>query len=424
MAKRVSDEPAEAVPAARRRRLLLLMGLAAAAVAAGWFAGPWWVAARASTSLEDRRPEDALDWLDRGERWFGTHAETAALRVRALRKAGRAAEFAETLSAAQEAGVDAERLRREVVFAKASGGGFAEVVGELPALLEDPRGDEREILESFANGAVANYRIEEAEPLIEAWRSRFPGDPRADLLAGRVEEHKGQWDAAVALYEAALENEPGYGPAAYNLARVKLNRKKPEEALSAYETAAAWPGCELPAAAGRAHCLRLLGRPNEARDALAMLKDADPAEAERQFRRVGQTALAARTAYLAELGRIELEAGNPAAAADLLGRAVEANPRDQTLRYLLSRALTADGRAEEAGPHLDFYKEASAATGRLDGLMERLRADPKDADLRAEIGAIFLKYLSEPQGRVWLKSALAYDPDNEAAQDTLRGAGG
>ena len=397
-------------PSGRRRWPLVVAGLLLA-VPLLWWGGVRLATLQGEAALQARHPERAVRWL----RWAGylgdRSSERQLLLARAYRKAGDIPAFQTTLESAVVAGLDAERARRETILAMAQGGRVSEVESELSRLLLDPAEDGREILEAFTNGYIAGYRIEEATPLMDAWAAEYPDDPKVYLMQGRVEEHKGRWDDAVAAYERAMAVAPGYGPAAYNLARIQLKRKQPEEALQSYRVAGEWLDDDTPAVVGMAHCYRMLNKTEEARALLTpLLERGDSAAARRAFGKVGQTSESARTAVEGELGQVELAAGNYDEAVRLLSAALEQNPLDQTLHYMLARALSGAGRKDDAGPHLTFYREASAATAELDKAMEALRNDPNNADLRSQIGRTFLEYLSVNQGLVWLNGALTFDP--------------
>ena len=65
-------------------------------------------------------------------------------------------------------------------------------------------------------------------------------------------------------------------------------------------------------------------------------------------------------------------------------------------------------------------QKSQAAITRLDECFDLLQKDLTNAELRAEIGEIFLEHISENQGIVWLKNALYYDPDNQRATQALK----
>ena len=122
--------------------------------------------------------------------------------------------------------------------------------------------------EAFANGFLGSYQLEQAEAVLTVWIRQFPADPQAHVVAGRLQEHRGDWDAALASYEAALQHVPGFGPAAYNAARIYLNRNQPESALRLYQSASLWLLDDTPARVGIATCYRLLSQTSQAKETL------------------------------------------------------------------------------------------------------------------------------------------------------------
>ena len=396
------------------RRWPAVAAVAALLAGAALTAGPAAESAGRSR-LEARRPSDAARWFARAVA-LGAGDDVRLLLARARRQAGDAGGFAEALKTAEQAGVSTEAIARERLLAAAHAGRLDGVEDRLDDLLITAGDDGRVVVEAFANGYIANYRLDEATRLLDLWAEAFPDDPQERLVRGRLLEHKGEWDAAAALYREAAD--AGHGPAAYNLGRLLLNRNDPAAAGEAYRGAARWLDDDAPAAVGLAHCLRTQGRRAEARaviEPVVARGGGSPAA----FAQVGLPPAAAASAALAELAQLETAVGNHAEAADLLTRAVERSPKDQTLHYLLGRSLAASGRSDEASEHLAYFERASEATERLDKLMERLRADPSDAGVRAEIGGVFLEHLSESQGRTWLRSALRIDPGNAVAHRLL-----
>lgn len=373
----------------------------------------------AEAAFAERRPGEALGWLDVARRWGTETPRVQILTARAHRKLGDLNEFRQTLETAIDNGVDVGQADRELALAKASAGRVDDVAEQLPDLILNSDGDGREICESFVNGYIANYRIEDAQPLLDIWQRDYPDDPQVYLMRGRVEEHKGNWQGAKELYRESLMRSPGYGPAAYNLARVYLNEKDTEQALKQYRVAAEWLNNPAPALIGVAHCNRLLRRPDVARETLTPLLDVDADDMAHAFRQVGQTADAADVAVDAEMGQIELAAGNFEAAVEYLEGAVERSPQNHSLRYSYGRALAGCGRTDEAAEHIEFFRVAEKKLARLSVLMEQLRGDSSDADVRSEIGQVFLEYISENQALVWLHSALTFDADHVATHRTL-----
>lgn len=419
----LSDAVPEPTPTPRGRKAARRWAVRAAVLAAAAF-GLWLAAVplatrRAESLLTARRPAAAAGWADFAHAIGGRSERLLLTRARARRHARDIAGMNAALTQAEASGADPQRVRLEKILAAASVGRLREVEAELPRLLVDYPRDGRDVCEAFAGGYIAAYRVREAAPLLRAWREAYPDDPQAYLLQGRVDEHAGDWDSAADLYEKALEVDPRYGPAAFNLARVHLNRNDPAAALEHYRAAVASLADDTPAAVGEAQCLRRLGRLREAEAVLRGRPTAATDASRRAFAAVGQSAEAAETAVAAERGHIAAAAGRTDEAAEHFAAAVAANPKDQSLRYVLAQTLSRLGRAEEAREHMDAYVRAREATAGLSELLERVAARPGDADLRAEIGRTFLENLSEQQGLIWLHSALAHEPDHQAANRAL-----
>jgi DNA-binding NtrC family response regulator len=72
---------------------------------------------------------------------------------------------------------------------------------------------------------VTDRRLEEARAVAQEALSVDPGRPDAYNLLGALLECRGEWVEAQKYYRAALEIEPGYRPAAANLARTSALHK-------------------------------------------------------------------------------------------------------------------------------------------------------------------------------------------------------
>ncbi len=72
---------------------------------------------------------------------------------------------------------------------------------------------------------VTDRRLEEARAVAQKALSVDPGRPDAYNLLGAFLECRGEWAEAQKYYRAALDIEPGYGPAAANLARTSSLHK-------------------------------------------------------------------------------------------------------------------------------------------------------------------------------------------------------
>lgn len=364
---------------------------------------------RARCALTGRKVGVALHWLAVAE-WFDPkNPDTAFLRARAYRKLGEMERVAQQLQHALDLGCPPERVRREQSLALAQSGSLDEVEKQLVDMFVDPRGDEAEICEAYVNGCMRNYRFAEAHKILNLWEADFPGDPQPNFLRARIFEHFSRFDRATSEYLRALEKHPGHAPAAYGLGRVALTQDKPGEALKYYRLCETNMSRKGPARVGIAACLRRLERTDEARRILRQVSRLPPESLAAAFRDVGDKRETSRTAVDAELGRLELAAGNFDNAARLLRKALEGNPRDWQIRYSLATALQRLGETDEAKSEFDRVRNTKAVLGKVDDCLVALMTDPGDVESRYTLGEIYLKYLSEDQGVVWLQSVLHYD---------------
>ena len=364
---------------------------------------------RARDALSKRKAGAAIRWLAVSQ-WFDSkNAETAFLLARAYRKQGEMDRVAQHLQRALDLGCPPDRVHREELLAQAQSGNLDEIEKRLAKLFVDPQGDAVEICEAYVNGCMRNYRFAEAHKVLNLWQADFPDDPQPHFLRARIFEHFSRFDRAKSEYSRVLEKHPGHAPAAYSLARVTLTQNKPNVALEYYRLCEANMSNKGPARVGIAACLRRLKKTDEARRILQQVSRQPPEELAAAFQDVGDKEEISRTAVNAELGRLELSAGNLDEAARRLRMALEDNPRDWQIRYSLATALQRSEKTDEAKSHFDRVRRTKAALGKVDDSLVALMTNPGDVESRYLLGKIYLEYLSEDQGVVWLRSVLHYD---------------
>jgi Flp pilus assembly protein TadD len=392
--------------ASNRRRLRRLL-LAAAAIGLllwcfrGWLAEvPKWQARRA---LAGRDAAQALRWLERAEHLRPGDGEIEFLRARAYRKQGDLDKDRRHIEKAWELGYSVERLQREQILAQAQAGQLREAEPHLSRLLTDLQGDAAEICEAFVNGYVLNYRFADALRLLESWSSDFPRDPYPHFVRGRILVQLSQWAQAESAFRRSWELQPGNPELACALADALLELNRPEDALSWFEAALPGASTAFEARVGQAKCLRALGRPDEARNALRQLSTAD--------RR--------RPAAAVALARLELEDGQAGQAIEILEAARSRSPTDPEVRHALAGALRAAGREDEAREHFEWFSEAQVELVRARQLSEEISKKPADIETRLEVAGILLKYGRGEDAVRWLHSVLNLDPGNTAAHRLL-----
>lgn len=392
-------------PPSPRRRVLPAVVLVALAGVAGWQGwgrvSAWVDFRRGRAALERGDAAEARRRLDRAVAVWPNDPETHFLAARAARKDGDPAAAAVHLKDARRLGWPDDEVGPELVLADLRAGRVDE-----PALLRLAAAghpDTPDILAVLVPGYLAAYRVAEAEPLSKQWVDHRPGAAdawrlRADILRrlGRKAEAR---DAAREAVRLAPDDRPGR----LKLARLLLETRQPPDEADAVlaPLAVADPGPEalvLLAAVRQAQ-----GRAGEAAAVLDPLL-AGPAPDPR--------ALHLR-------GKIDLEAGRPAAGLPFLRRAAERDPSDPELLYTLAQCLRQTGPPDEAAAAEERWKRCSADVGRVSELGRAIAASPADPDLRREMGELFLRNGRDADGVRWLESALKVRPDHAPAHRAL-----
>jgi Flp pilus assembly protein TadD len=324
------------------------------------------------------------------------------------RKLGRLNETAQHLRLATERGYDPAAIEREAWYADAQAGALALLESHLAELLIT--GDDApEICEAFVHGCLLTYRLDDALRILKLWQADYPADPQPHYLRGRILEHRVDLEQAAVEYREALRLAPRHAPAAFNLGRVLLTQQHPAEALIQYQHCARDLYDPQPGLIGMARCLRLLGRFDEARQRLQQALESPRARLDVAYRLVGEPLEKAQAEAIAELGEVELAEEHYAEAEQHLRAGLAVNPHNWRVRYSLATTLRQQGKRDAAGEELRQVEETKQALAECDLLMDRLRRNPADVEARLHVGKVFLKYVSENQGLIWLQSVLTYN---------------
>ncbi len=402
-----------------RRWLHLIAGIAVVGLVAIWWTGALaiWPRHQAQQAIHEGRLDEA-ETLIRRALWIdGGSAESYFLLARIQRKLGSLPEFVDSLDEAVEQGLSRERAERERLLAQAQSGQIAETQAELDYWLlhaEDAEGPE--LLEAYVNGCLVSARLNEAGVLIDGWEEAFPADPQPNYYRARMLMYTREHEQAAEQLRRALEKRPEHHAAAYLLGQVLIQQNKIDEALVYFQQSTEMHYNAAPLIA-EAKTLRTLGRVDEARTVLQGVIELPEEELRLSYRRVGDRYEGAPAHF--ELGNLESALGNHEAALPFLEEALRANPRDLTARYAYGISLRGVGRVDEAAVELATVSDARQELVEVDGLADRVAADPTLVEERVRIGELYLTYESQLTGEYWLKTALVRDPDNPRAHALL-----
>lgn len=360
-------------------------------------------AERASLLLE--RPWRLARWLNPV-----AGAEIAFLRGVANRRSGKLDAALECFTLADNYGWSKLDLRREKLLVLFQSGRIDQAGPQLESLLADTLDNDaaEEIYDCLVHGYLAEYRIAGARVCLEYWLDWRPNAVKPRMLRAELfsflEDHK----RAAEEYETVLRLAPDEYDAHLLRAEALLKLRGVEDALAEYRWCAARRPHEGVARLGVAICQRQMGQIDEARHSLALASDYCRLDTK-------QEAL-----LLAERGQIALlEQGKEQEAVADLTRAVELSPISPAYRYALGSALLRVGQRESAEHHMRKWKELQEHTERLADLEHAILTNPRDADLRYEIGLLLSKQGYEKESFAWWSSALRYAPNHRRTHEAM-----
>jgi tetratricopeptide (TPR) repeat protein len=406
--------------ASRGKRLVWIGSIVALVVAIGlaWWFGAAVCVGRAGAALLAQEWPAVEAWTAHARMLGPRNPQVVLWSARVSRKLGRYADMDRHLEEARLLGVPGRRIELERWLAESESGHIQNLRRELGDLLLKGE-DLPAICEAFARGCVSAYRLDDAESVLSTWQADFPNDPQPHFLRGRLLEHRSNLEGAASEFLAALDKAPRHGPAAFNLARIRIGQQKIEEALALYRLAGPSLPDPQPALVWEARCLRELGKLDEARKVIERALARPAGRLEEAWRLSGERSETALAQAAAERGQIELDSDKPEEAEHWFARAVEANPYDWRVRHSHAAALRQLGRTQEAAAETARVEATQAALGACDRLIDQLKKQPDDVAARFEVGKMLLEHVSPNQGLVWLNSVLSYERDHVATRELL-----
>ena len=393
----------------RRRTRQLLVASVLLLIVGMWGARPalvnyeiW----RGRSALDSRDVKSAIVYFQQAEKFDPNRAETHFLLSRAYRKLGRLERVRHHIDRARQLGYDVDKLRREQWLALAQAGQLAEAEPHLEQLLIDVGNDGAEICEAFVSGFDLNHRIEEALQWTVPWIADYPNDPQPHVRQGKIHAVTQRHKQAERDFRRALELDPDFSDAAYELGEVLLTSNNPQSALQFFQRCRSGridTEKRLLAQIGEAQCLKRLGDSNRAYESLAEVLKANPDHPK----------------ALLEMGRLQTERGLHKDGLRYLRLAFGRNSGDVEVRYALAIALRGTGKIEEARSHFEYATKARRALLQASQLRIEVAKNPSNVEARSKIGKIYLEYGLPESGIVWLQSVLNYQPHHRATLQAL-----
>jgi tetratricopeptide (TPR) repeat protein len=374
----------------RATRLITVAVMFAALFAGGSYYATTYPLNEAKANLSNHKLGIAQEWITFAQKIpFVKKSEIHFMTARLERRKGNYRQMSKYLVLAQKAGYDTEMIARERTLASAQSADLDKARPQLSKLLEDPRGDEREICEAYVIGFLQFKLLDPAIQLVRAWQQDFPGDARPHYLEGIIHKSIRDNKKAEQCYLNALKIDPKYYAAAMDIAEVLLELKNTERALQYLKLAEEDPLLLIDSYVAQAHCYRMLGQTDKAEKILRIVLQKTPGH------------------YAAsnELGRILVVDRRYAEAIPLLQPIVDNDALLTDPRQSLAMALRGEGRLEEAQAHFDAVEDIKNHLATANQMAETISPGPESIDDRLTIAQLFWSYGSEQDAMVWMRTA-------------------
>jgi Tfp pilus assembly protein PilF len=336
--------------------------------------------------------------------WWFRPGDVRLLQARTARLAGHNDQAAALLHECRELGVADESLELEHELLRALQGDLASVEGALVSRVRQGHSETGAILEVLAPLYLKSYRLPLARECIRRWLEREPNRLQAWILSAQVNERLRSREDTFASYRHVVELDPENLPARLTFAGLVCEHDGPRQALAHFDYVRNRRGDTPEVLVGLAHCRRLLNETDQAR-------------------RLLDKALALRPrngSALAERSRLAFQSESAAQAERWFRRAVEVMPFEKDVVYGLYQCLEQLGQRQEAEEVSARLKRIDADLERLAGLTRQLAHDPRNPDLRCEMGLILMRNGQEAEALRWLESALLEDPEDAGTHQALQ----
>ncbi len=352
--------------------------------------------------LDTHNAKRALELLQTVEK-HANCKKTQFLLARANRRLGRLDDVRKHLNAAEEMGYSPAAIELEKWLTQAQSGHVSSVLPQLREYLATSNTDVQEVCEALVNGYLRNYRFEEAAHWLEAWEGDFPQEAQPHFCRGALWQHFDRLPDALKEFRRAVELEPGRTDVRLELGRVLAGLHQYDRAILQLQRCLEDDPQNSDVLAALAGCFLLQGELERPRKIYQQLLTRNPKD----------------FSALWGLGQLALSDGNCQEAIDWLEKALNQQPRNQSVHHTLATALQACGRPEEAKVHHAFVEEATQALARVRLLVEQVQKQPDSLEPRYEIGVTLLQYASASDGIAWLYSALEIDPQHTKTHQAL-----
>ena len=298
----------------------------------------------------------------------------------------------------------------------------------IPAFEEALRLDDKawDARFNLAEALVGKGRRKEAGEQLRLLIQQRPHSAPAHNALGTLLQEQGEFEAAAAEFKTALDSDPRFVLAAYNLAEVLMAQKRYLAAIAYLQNALKTNpppdlAGQLQVALGAAYGEN--GESDKAIETLRSVIKSHPDLAEAHFNLAVVYARKGTVGYATAIAEYQ--------------KTLQLNPRDDDARFSLAKVLTNLGKFNQAIPYLRGYIQhrpqdaqgyrllgsAYADSGQLAQASEVLeraeKLDPRNYDVRYDLGMVLAKLGRTDRAIEQFEAAKRIDPDRAEAHYQL-----
>ncbi len=389
------------------RRLLqaaVVAGLLVAVAWPSWYHWQAWRQWRAATAAIDREEwAAALEHLQPCQQYWKRDPQVHLQLARLYRINGQPEAARRHLQEARRRDAPPEVVELEDALQR-YWAGEESVEPYLLARLHDDPAAARWVLPVLVPRMFALFRLQEAGYLSAMWVEQSPHSPEAWRFRAEILTRLHPDESAITAWRTCISLAPHRPEFRRGLASLLLHKRLHlAEAREQLQTLLVYTPGDRQAQWMLAECYLLEGNTAAARRCLEELPAApdDPQ-------------------FLLLRGQLALHEGRPHQAAEDLQASVARDPSSPTAWYTLLQALQQVGadpatlRAAE-----ERWRQCDADLRRVGQLVRQVSEQPRDPELRRQIGELFLRHARDEEGLRWLQSALHVQPGHAATHRTL-----
>ncbi len=368
----------------------------------------WRAVDLAHQSLYRSDPEDLIAMVEPLHEARPADAEVTYMLAVANRRSGKTVRAQQLLQEALKLGWPRKDIQRQQYLIRLQSGEIKETEDYLRSLIASgyPDDEAAEIYECVARAYLGNMQIGEVNAVVWHWLQWQPDAIQPRMIKAELFDSLHDSRGKIQEYEDILRIDPDNFQARVRLGHTLLNVNELEGARQQFEAASKLRPDSKLGALGLAVCYRRTG-------------ELDKAESFFETALEGGLPGSEEAVALFEFGQLLLGQKKLDRAIECFERAMQLAPSSPRLNYAYGVALTRVGKKEEGNRCLEKSKELEQTGQRVGELLDEIKRQPGNPDLRCQVGRLALETNNRTEAYRWLSSALRCDPHHGATHKAL-----